>query len=233
MTAAPESRWAVLAHTLGHDFRDPGLLREAMTHPSVNPEDRGEARFGYERLEFLGDRVLGLVVAEWLLERFHDEPEGPLARRYTALVRRESLARAAEHLGLGDHLLLSVGEETSGGRGNAAILADACEAAIGALYLDGGLDTVRRFIRKTWTAAVEHDGRPPLDPKTALQEWAQGRGLPLPRYETVSRAGPDHEPVFEVKVQIAGRPAVVAAGSTKRGAAKLAASRLLDLLEEG
>ncbi len=224
------AHWGDLARVLGHDFHRPTLLNEAMMHPSINPEDRGTARFGYERLEFLGDRVLGLAIAEWLLERFPDEPEGALARRHTALVRRETLSRVAAALGLGRYLLLSTGEETAGGRDNAAILADACEAVIGAVHLDGGFDAARRLIRRAWADAVERDGGPPQDPKTALQEWAQARGLPLPRYETVSRAGPDHEPVFEVRVEVGGHPAVTATGTTKRAAAKLAAARLLETL---
>src|SRR3546814_33445 len=136
-TVSREGDLAELAGRLGHDFARPELLREALTHPSINPENRGVARFGYERLEFLGDRVLGLVIAQWLLELYPVEPEGALARRHTALVRRETLAAIAADLGLGRYLILSTGEEVAGGRDNAAILADACEAVIAALSLDG------------------------------------------------------------------------------------------------
>lgn len=225
--AAPEI--AELAQALGHSFRREDLLREAMTHPSVTPEERGAARFGYERLEFLGDRVLGLVIAEWLVERFPREPEGALAKRLTALVRRETLAEVAAAIGLGRHLRMSSGEAGAGGRVNAANLADACEAVIAALYLDGGLEAARRFIREAWADRIERD-RPPQDPKTALQEWAQARGLPLPRYATVARTGPDHEPVFSIRVEVEGHAPVTATGSSKRTAEREAAARLLAAL---
>lgn len=221
-----------LAPAIGHRFADESLLAEAMTHPSINPEHRGAAEFGYERLEFLGDRVLALVIAEWLLQRFPDEHEGQLARRHVALVRREALARVAEEIDLGRHLILSSGEEGSGGRANSAILADACEALIGALYSDGGLDAARKFIRSAWAEAIKRDLRPPQDPKTRLQEWAQARGLPLPHYETVSRSGPDHQPRFEVRVTIQGREPAEAEGASKREAAKLAAEAMLARLDE-
>ncbi|MEE8271237.1 MAG: ribonuclease III [Alphaproteobacteria bacterium] len=224
---------ACLARVLGHDFSRTELLREAMTHPSINPQDRGGAQFGYERLEFLGDRVLGLVIAEWLLERFPAEAEGSLAMRHTALVRREALAEVAGRIGLGRFLMLSAGEEEAGGRDNETILADACEAVIAALYLDGGLTPTQRFIRAAFAGSIERHERPPQDAKTALQEWAQARGLPLPRYQTVSRSGPDHAPLFEISVEVAGRPAVSASGSSKRAAEQQAAVRLLDALEAG
>lgn len=217
----------VLTEALAHRFADPALLREALTHPSTDPQDRGGARFGYERLEFLGDRVLGLAVAEWLLVRFPNEPEGSLAKRHTALVRRETLAQIARDIHLGEHLILSPGEAESGGRGNEAILADACEAVIAALYLDGGFEAARRFIRNAFTAAIDRDELPPQDAKTELQEWAQARGLPLPDYGTVSRSGPDHRPLFEVQVTIAGHPPATASGSSKRVAERQAATLLL------
>lgn len=216
-----------LSRALGHSFARPELLREALTHPSINPENRGGARFGYERLEFLGDRVLGLVVAQWLLELYPAEAEGPLARRHTALVRRETLSTVAAGLDLGRYLLLSSGEDLAGGRDNPAILADACEAVIGALYLDGGLPAAERFIRRAFASVRRQDVAPPQDPKTALQEWAQARGKALPRYETVSRRGPDHDPVFEVRVVVEGLAPVVGSGSSKRIAAKEAAALML------
>lgn len=221
-----------LAPAIGHRFTEESLLAEAMTHPSINPEHRGAAEFGYERLEFLGDRVLALVIAEWLLQRFPDEHEGQLARRHVALVRREALAQVAEDIDLGRHLILSSGEEGSGGRANAAILADACEALIGALYIDGGLEAARGFIRTAWVAAIERDLRPPQDPKTRLQEWAQARGLPLPHYETVSRSGPDHQPRFAVRVTVKGREPAEAEGASKREAAKRAAEAMLIRLDD-
>ena len=221
-----------LETALGHKFRQRCLLREAITHASLDLGERGTARFGYERLEFLGDRVLGLVVSEWLIERFPDEAEGSLARRHSSLISRDSLAEIATAIGLGQYLLLSSGEEGSGGRDNAAILADACEAVIAALYLDGGLEAARQFVRRAWQTAIERDPRPPQDPKTALQEWAQARGLPLPSYQTVSRRGPDHEPVFEVEVSVTGHEPAAAKGSSKRVAEKRAAAQLLKGLKK-
>ncbi|NNG03989.1 MAG: ribonuclease III, partial [Inquilinus sp.] len=180
MTAERQAGRDALSVLLQHRFARPALLREALTHPSTDPQARGGASFGYERLEFLGDRVLGLVVAEWLLERFPDEPEGALSRRHTDLVRRETLAEIARGIELGRHLILSAGEAEYGGRENEAILADGCEAVIAALYLDGGLEAARRFVRSAFAEVIDRHRRPPLDAKTALQEWVQARGLPLP-----------------------------------------------------
>jgi ribonuclease-3 len=216
-----------LARRIGHAFARPDLLSEALTHPSVNPGDRGAARFANQRLEFLGDRVLGLLIAEWLLERFPEEPEGALARRHTALVRAEALAEVASALELGGYIAMAPGEAEGGGRANAASLANACEAVIGALFLDGGLNLARAFVRREWGGAIERDASPPQDPKTRLQEWAQGRGLPLPNYEIVSRSGPDHQPLFQVRVSVEGHDAVSASGASKRTAEREAASRLL------
>ena len=225
-----ERALTALAASLGHDFGRTDLLAEAMTHPSVEPEDRGRATHGYQRLEFLGDRVLGLLIAEWLFERFEAEAEGALARRYSALVRAETLAEVAHAIGLGQFLRLSAAELEQGGRDKAAILADACEAVIAALYLDGGLDAARRFVRREWQDLIERDARPPKDPKTALQEWAQARHLPLPRYDVVTRVGADHAPVFEVQVAINGFPPTTGRATSKRGAEREAAERLFATL---
>lgn len=216
----------LLADRLGHRFRDRRLLRDALRHPSVTATTEATA---YERLEFLGDRVLGLAVAEMLMRRFPSEPEGHLARRFAAHVRREALAEVARSLDLGQHIMLSRGEETGGGRSNAATLADCMEAVIGALYLDGGLEVAAGFIQRHWDARLA-ERQPPRDPKTALQEWAQGRGLPLPRYETVAAEGPDHAPAFTVSVAIAGHPGASAVGASKRAAERAAAEALLDAL---
>ena len=230
-SADPDASIPALARTLAHDFTELSLLREALTHPSTDPQDRGRARFGYERLEFLGDRVLGLLIAEWLLERFPNEPEGSLAKRHTALVRREALAQVARDIDLGRHLILSPGEADSGGRENEAILSDACEAVIAALYLDGGLEPARRFIRDAMAEAIDRHAKPPQDAKTTLQEWAQARGLSLPDYVTVSRSGPDHRPLFEVRVSIEGQSPATATGSSKRAAEGQAATLMLELLQ--
>ncbi len=227
---------AALARALGHQFADLGLLRDAVTHPSLMGLERAgrDGRrpgkgpgIAYERLEFLGDRVVGLVVAEWLLECYPQEREGALAKRHAALVRRESLGRVADAIGLGAYLRMSPAEVQSGGRSNRTILGDACEAIIGALYLDGGLEAVTRFVRTALAEHIEKPTPPPLDSKTALQEWAQGRGKPLPSYELIERSGPAHEPVFVVAVRVAGMEPVAGSGSSKRVAEKKAASALL------
>jgi len=231
----PSADVAELATGLGHDFADPSLLADAVTHPSLmglERSGRGAAPtqgpgIAYERLEFLGDRVLGLCIAEWLLERFPNEREGALAKRHASLVRREALGAVADGLELGRYLRLSPAEASGGGRNNRTILADACEAVIGALYLDGGMEVVKRFIRGAWAGMIDRHQPPPLDPKTALQEWAQGRGRPLPVYEMVEQSGPAHEPVFRVRVRVDGVEPVTASGSSKRAAEKQAASDLL------
>ena len=224
-----------LAPVLGHVFASPELLVDALTHPSLAGVNRAAAAGGcarvpgqaYERLEFLGDRVLGLIVAEWLLERFPKEREGSLARRHAALVRREALAVVADAVDLGRYLRLSPGEQGSGGRANLTILADACEAVIGALYLDGGLEVARCFVRRAWGAQIDAAVVPPQDCKTALQEWAQGQGKPLPAYKIVRRSGPAHEPEFEVAVWVEGHPRVHGVGRSRRLAETIAARDLL------
>lgn len=215
-----------LQDILGHRFKDLSRLNEALTHPSVGGVNRAKVGKGYERLEFLGDRVLGLIVAEWLLERFPKEQEGALARRLTALVRAEALVVVAGRIGLGQYLRLAPGEQA--GDVKPAILADACEAVIGALYLDGGLPAAAGFVRRHWDAALEGaKAAPPQDPKTGLQEWALARGQKLPLYTDIGRTGPDHAPVFQVSVTVQGFEPSVATGPSKRAAEKTAAEALL------
>lgn len=223
---APWAGVEALAAQLGHRFARPRLLVEALTHPSAAAR-RGAAEHGYERLEFLGDRVVALIVADLLLRRFPDESEGALALRLAELVRRETLAQVARKLGLDAYLRLAKGEEAAGERHNPALLADACEAVIGALYLDGGLEVARALVEPRWTPFIEAAHRPPQDPKTALQEWAQGRGLALPRYRETGRAGPAHEPHFTVEVELEGHAPERGQGRSKRLAEQAAAERLL------
>jgi len=217
-----------LYKAIGHRFADSVLLAEALCHPSAAEATR--RRHGYERLEFLGDRVLGLVMADMLLHAFPDEDEGHLSRRFVALVRRETLVRVADRIGLADFLTLSPGEEESGGRDNPAVLADSCEALIGALYLDGGLDVARRLIERYWTDLIDEDVSPPKDAKTALQEWLQGRGRPLPVYEVIDQQGPAHDPRFTVEVRIKGYPPGRGEGSSKRAAEQRAAEALMETI---
>jgi len=225
MEGVPASRVS-LVEALGHCFANPALLEEALTHSSA----ASAARPDYERLEFLGDRVLGLVVADLLLRRFPAEAEGEIAKRHAALVCSEALTRIAMTINLGDHLRLSEGEDAMAIRENPACLADALEAVIAALYLDGGLAAGVRFIERHWQVLLEEMPVPPQDPKTELQEWVQARGLVLPRYQTVAQEGPDHKPVFQVQVEIAGFSPCIASGSSKRAAEIRAAAALLEAI---
>ncbi len=229
-----------LSEMLCHRFARPELLSEALTHASAVARQRGRrgagqsrAGQGYERLEFLGDRVLGLIVAELLWRRFPGEAEGALTRRHTQLVRRETLARIARSIGLGHHLILSPGEDLARTREVAGVLGDVCEAVIAALYLDGGLAAAERFIHRHWAPLIEADAAPPRDPKTALQEWAQARGYALPRYETVKIEGPAHERRFTVTVSVADLEPESAAGTSKRAAEVAAAAALLGRIATG
>ena len=216
-----------LVATLGHGFRRPELLRQALTHASATTNRRGE-QADYERLEFLGDRVLALIVVDLLIARFPAEPEGALARRLSALVRRETLAAVAGQIGLDRHLILGPGEQ--GPEVGASLLADACEAVIGALYLDGGLRAAAAFVEPHWIPCLEAEPTPPQDAKTALQEWAQGRGLALPDYREVAREGPPHEPWFTLEVTVQGHAAASGRGRSKRLAQQAAAASLLKRL---
>lgn len=228
-SADPHTRLAAL---LGHSFKNPEALDEALTHRSAAERQRVDAafRYGNERLEFLGDRVLSLVVADMLLTQFPTESEGELARRHASLVRAGALATVAREIELGGELILGESEDATGGRDKSAILADACEAVIGALYLDGGLDAARGFIERLWQPLIAGSPKPPRDPKTELQEWAQGRGLPLPAYREVGREGPAHAPKFVIEVEVRGHPAVRGAGGNKREAERIAAQSLLETL---
>jgi ribonuclease III len=210
---------------LGHQFARPELLREALTHRSVL-QGRPKQRSSNERLEFIGDRVLGLAMAEWLAERFPREQEGELGRRLAHLVSQPVLAVVAEAVGLEVALSVAPGEARAGVRRRATVLADALEAALGALYLDGGLDAARGFIRRAWADAMEAQVDPPKDPKTSLQEWAQKRGQDLPHYAVTGRSGPPHAPEFVVTVKVGDMSGQGRAGS-KQAAEQLAAEDLL------
>jgi ribonuclease-3 len=211
-----------LEASLGHHFRDAALLKRALTHASVS------AAGSNERLEFLGDRVLGLVIADKLHAIYPDDPEGVLALKFNALVRSEACALAAETAGLGEHLILANSEHSGGGRKKEAILAGACEAVIAALYLDGGFDVAREFIEKYWTGQMASLSNDMRDAKTALQEWAQSKkGGTAPIYKMVKREGPDHAPRFLVEVSVAGQPPTTGEGSSKREAEQAAAQAML------
>ena len=223
---APRGAETALAGVLGHAFRDAALLEQALTHPSaVSP-----ARPDNQRLEFLGDRVLGLCIAEALLEAYPDAAEGALAPRFNALVRRETLAEVAAEIGLGRHLRLGRSESISGGRRKAAILADATEAVIAALYLDGGMPAARTFIAAHWQGRLVELKAAPTDAKTRAQEWAQARGLAPPRYRLTGQSGPDHEPVFTVEAELETGEVSTGTAGSKKLAEQAAAAALLDRL---
>lgn len=217
-----------LSRRLGHDFDRPDLLREALTHPSFS----GPRRPSNQRLEFLGDRVLGLVIAEALLAAAPGATEGTLAPRLNALVRRETLAEIAAEIDLGAALKLGRSEMLSGGRRKGALLADAVEALIAAIYLDSGYEAARAAVLRLWgprIVTVEGDRR---DSKTALQEWAQARGQPPPEYLDIARSGPDHAPVFEVEARLEDGRSARARAASKRLAQQQAAHSLLARLTE-
>jgi ribonuclease-3 len=224
-----------LVRSIDHEFARPELLAEALTHPSALERQRRKGRFrpaqqGYERLEFLGDRVLGLIVADLLWRRHPDEPEGHLTRRMTHLVRREALARVATAIGLDRHLVLSRSEAAAGAARNPSILADVCEAVLAAIYLDGGFAAAFAFVERWWMPLIAEIDDPPRDPKTALQEWAQARGLGLPAYRLIETMGPDHAPRFTVAARVAESDEASATASSKRAAEAEAAASLLEQL---
>ncbi len=227
MTREPNQLEA-LQDILSYRFARPELLRQALIHSSRT----GDRLDSNERLEFLGDRVLGLHVATMLYAKFPNEEEGALGYRFSALVRRESLARIARSIGLGDYISMSPGEREAGGRNKDGLLSDTCEAVIAAIYLDRGFDAARPLIERYWTPLLDEDLSPPKDAKTALQEWAQGRGHGLPEYETTGSEGPDHAPIFTVRVGLADGPEQSASGASKRAAEQAAATALLKALED-
>lgn len=210
---------------LGHHFTRPDLLREALTHRSAL-QGSGRARGSNERLEFVGDRVLGLVMAEWLAERFPREQEGDLGRRLAYLVSQPVLAMVAEGIGLAGVISVAPGEAKAGVKRRATVLADALEAALGAVYYDAGLDGARKVVRRAWEDTMAAQAEPPKDAKTTLQEWAQKHTRDLPVYRVAKRSGPPHAPEFVVEVVVGGVQGTGTAGS-KRLAEQAAAADLL------
>lgn len=219
-------KYRALETALGYKFKSAGLLERALTHSSVRGTDAKRA--DNERLEFIGDRVLGLAIAEMLHLGHPEANEGDTARRYNVLVRGEACARIARKLGLGAHLILSASETENGGRDKDNILADAIEAVLGAVFLDGGFLKARDVIRRIWEETGPAQTAPvTADPKSALQEWAQGRGLALPHYVGLDRSGPDHAPQFTTEVRVSGLAPAQGSGPSKRAAEQAAASAML------
>ena len=232
---APDPRLARAETLLGHRFTRPELLAEALTHRSATGGRPRRSRSApkpprsNERLEFLGDRVLGLVVAEWIAERFPHEAEGQLGLRMAHLVSRETVAEAANSIGLDQALTIGSNEALAGVGRLATVLADAMEAAIGALFLDGGLEAARSFIRTTWAPLMTAQLKPPKDPKTGLQERLATLNEPPPEYKVAASTGPSHAPHFTITVSGAGFTGT-GKGSTKRTAEREAATDLLGKL---
>lgn len=220
----PNDAMEGLEARLGYRFTNRTLLREALTHGSAL--DGRKSGRSYERLEFLGDRVLGLIMSEHLLTAHADEDEGEIAPRFNALVNRHACARAARRADLGAAVILSVSEEAQGGRGKEAILADLCEAVIAALYLDGGYRAAQAFVMRFWEDEFAHMRAAPRDAKTVLQEWtaAKRRGL---AYTLVEQSGPEHAPAFVIEAQVEGFPAARGEGGSKRDAQRAAAAAFL------
>ncbi len=215
-----------LEKKLGYKFKNQKLLERALTHSSYRGQ--GKSREDNERLEFVGDRVLGLAIVESLDTAHPRAKEGELARRLNKLVRGEACAKVGRQIGLGEFLILADSEAGSGGRAKVTILADAIEAVLGAVFLDAGYNKARSVVLKLWEGLDDKQAKAVADPKSALQEWAQGRGLALPRYTQIERRGPDHAPVFVCEVKITGRRPARGEGASKRAAEQAAATHLLE-----
>jgi ribonuclease-3 len=224
--AARKADITPLEETIGYRFSDAELLERALTHISALKGAQGRTG-SYQRLEFLGDHVLGLAISEMLFEAFPKADEGELSRRLADLVRRETCADVARVVDLGEALRLGASEVRAGGRSRGAILADVCESLIGAIFLDGGYQAALAFVQRFWAERMRKPARPLRDPKTVLQEWAQARGLPTPSYREVERTGPHHDPVFRVAVTLPERAPAEGKGRSKRAAEQAAASELL------
>ncbi len=215
---------STLQEALGYRFANIILLEQALTHRSCADQHN-------QRLEFLGDSVLGLLIAEMLYGLYPEEAEGDLSKRLVSLVNGEQLADIARTLGLGTYLAMSASEAEQGGADNRSNLEDACEALLGAIYLDGGLEAVRSVVVRFWQPLAEQTVAPPKDAKTTLQEWAQGRGLPLPEYVVLSADGPSHAPHFVVEVRVNGRAPGRGEAGTKKLAERKAAEAMLATIQ--
>jgi ribonuclease-3 len=217
---------AALEARIGHKFADAKLLATALTHVSaLKPtRKRGDS---YQRLEFLGDHVLGLIVSDMLYRAFPGADEGELSKRLADLVRKESCADVAKMLGLVDDIKLGAVGAGAGARLRKSVLGDICEAVIGAVFLDGGYQAAAQFVERNWTERMRKLRRPLRDPKTMLQEWAQGKGLPTPVYREIERTGPHHDPQFRIAVELPGLAAAEGTGGSKRAAEKDAASVMI------
>lgn len=211
---------------IGYQFKDEHLLERALTHSSTNDD------YNYQRLEFLGDRVLGLVMAHALFEEFRGENEGGLAKRHTALVQGTTCTVIGKTHNIGDFIILSASEKEAGVHLNENIIADVVESLIGAVFIDGGFETAQKVILALWGDTIKTLEEAPQDPKTELQEWVQARGLNLPHYEIIDKSGPDHAPNFIVQLSIDGFDVVQATASSRRQAEKNVARDMLKILKK-
>jgi ribonuclease-3 len=218
---------AALEARIGHKFADPALLATAFTHVSALKLATRHRADSYQRLEFLGDHVLGLIVSDMLYRAYPRADEGELSKRLADLVRKESCADVAKSLGLLDDIKLGAVGAGAGARLRKSVLGDICEAVIGAIYLDGGYGVATQFVERNWIERMRKPRRPLRDPKTVLQEWAQGKGLPTPVYREVERTGPHHDPQFRVAVDLPGLEPAEGVGGSKRAAEKVAASVMI------
>ena len=227
MTRKAKAELAALEARLGYVFGDRDLMARALTHlssPTAGGPGRGQS---YQRLEFLGDRVLGVVVADMLYQAYRQASEGELSMRLAKLVRRETCAAVAEDWDVGPHVVMGQGEARAGGRKKAAILSDVCESLIGAVYIDGGFAAARDLVVRSWRERMDADIEPERDAKTAVQEWAQARALAAPRYVEVARSGPAHAPHFIMQVLLDGFEPEAGEASSKRAAEQAAAQAFL------
>jgi ribonuclease-3 len=228
MSKRPKVELSALEARIGYVFRDAELAARALTHvssPSTSAQGRG---LSYQRLEFLGDRVLGVAVAEMLYVAYPQASEGELSMRLAKLVRRETCAAIAEEWDVGPHVVMGQGEARGGGRKKAAILSDICESLIGAVFLDAGYEAARDLVQRSWRARMDADAEPERDAKTAVQEWAQARALASPRYVEVARSGPAHAPQFVMQVELEGFEPERGEASSKRAAEQAAAQAFLE-----
>jgi ribonuclease III len=219
-----EAEFQAICARLSYEFTDRELIRAALTHGSSKT---GALKTSYQRLEFLGDRVLGLVIAEELYRRHPRRAEGQLAPNFSLLVRAETCAEAATELGIGEHIRLGAKERIQGIAKNVFILGDVMEAILGAIYLDGGLNPARELILRLWEKRLSSRSTSVKDAKSFLQEWALGQAKQIPVYRIVAREGPDHMPNFTIGVLVEGYPEAVAQGQSKRAAEQLAAQAFL------
>ena len=224
--SASKTANAALEARIGHQFADQALLATALTHVSALKPSRKRGD-SYQRLEFLGDHVLGLIVSDMLYRAFPNADEGELSKRLADLVRKESCADVAKSLGLVDDIKLGAVGAGAGARLRKSVLGDICEAVIGAVFLDGGYQAAAEFVERNWTERMHKLRRPLRDPKTTLQEWAQGKGLPTPVYREIERTGPHHDPQFRIAVELPGLESAEGTGGSKRAAEKAAASAMI------